>query len=166
MSAVPQSRIQYQTMRETDVAAVIAIEDRIYEFPWTRGNFLDSLRAGYTCWVCHDGQTLVGYAVLMHAADEVQLLNLSVAAAQQRRRHGARMLEFLVDNARARKAVTMLLEVRPSNTAGRQLYANAGFRQLGVRRDYYPAATGREDALVLALDLWSKAGSMSRRLDL
>lgn len=153
MSALPQSRTVYQLMREEDLAAVSAIEEGIYEFPWTQGNFLDSLRAGYSCWLCHDALDLVGYAVLMNASDEVHLLNLSVAGHHQRQGHGARMLEFLIGNARAAKAGKIILEVRPSNDAGRRLYANCGFRQLGIRRDYYPAALGREDALVLALDL-------------
>jgi len=153
MSAVPQSRVQYQSMRETDLAAVMAIEESIYEFPWTRGNFLDALHAGYGGWLCHDEQDLLGYAVLMPAADEVHLLNLSIAREHQCQGHGARMLEFLMGNVRAAKASKIILEVRPSNNAGRRLYANFGFRQIGVRRDYYPAAKGREDALVLALGL-------------
>ena len=153
MSAVPKPHTAYQLMREEDLAAVIAIEERIYEFPWTRGNFVDSLRAGYVCWVGHDEQGLLGYAVYMSAADEVHLLNLSIAGHRQREGHGARMLEFLVGKSRAAKATKIILEVRPSNDAGRKLYDNFGFRQLGIRRDYYPAAWGREDALVLALDL-------------
>ena len=153
MSAVPLPRVSYQSMRETDLAAVVAIESSIYEFPWTRGNFLDSLHAGYACWLCHDAQGLLGYAVLMNAADEVHLLNLSIAGQRQRQGHGARMLEFLIDNARLAKAGKIILEVRPSNEGARRLYANFGFRQLGIRRDYYPAAADREDALVLGLDL-------------
>ena len=153
MSAVPQPRLQYRSMRETDLATVTAIETSVYEFPWTRGNFFDSLHAGYTCWLCYDAQGLVGYAVLMNASDEVHLLNLSIAGPRQRKGYGARMLEFLVDNARAVKARRFILEVRPSNGGGRRLYANFGFQQVGIRRDYYPAVVGREDALVLALDL-------------
>ncbi|OFZ97907.1 MAG: ribosomal-protein-alanine N-acetyltransferase [Betaproteobacteria bacterium RIFCSPLOWO2_02_FULL_62_17] len=153
MSAVPQPRVQYQPMRDTDLVPVTAIEESIYEFPWTRGNFLDSLHAGYTCWLCQDTHGLVGYAVLMNVPDEVHLLNLSIAGHLQRRGHGARMLEFLIDNARSAKLRRMILEVRPSNDGGRRLYANFGFREAGIRRDYYPAAAGREDALVLALDL-------------
>ena len=153
MSALPQPRTAYRLMREEDLAAVAAIEERIYEFPWTHGNFLDSLRAGYACWLCRDAQGLMGYAVLMNAADEVHLLNLSIALDHQRQGHGARMLEFLIGDARAAKARKIILEVRPSNEAGRRLYANFSFKQLGIRRDYYPATAGREDALVLALDL-------------
>jgi ribosomal-protein-alanine N-acetyltransferase len=153
MSAVPQPRVGYQSMRESDLAAVAAIESSIYEFPWTHGNFLDSLRSGYTCWLCHDAQGLLGYAVLMTASDEVHLLNLSIAGRHQRQGHGARMLAFLIGNARLAKAGKIILEVRPSNEGARRLYANFGFRQLGIRRDYYPAAAGREDALVLGLDL-------------
>ena len=153
MSAVPKSSVQYQAMQESDLDAVMAIETRVYEFPWTRGNFLDSMRAGYSCWLCTNEYGLVGYAVLMNAADEVHLLNLSIAVEYQRQGQGARLLAFLIGNARAAGDARMILEVRPSNQAGRRLYANFNFRQVGERRDYYPAAKGRENALVLAFDL-------------
>ncbi|MFM9969561.1 MAG: ribosomal protein S18-alanine N-acetyltransferase [Burkholderiales bacterium] len=159
MSAVPRSSINYypsisyHPMRESDLAAVIAIEEKIYEFPWTLGNFRDSLRAGYPCWLCRDGDVLLGYSVLMNAAGEVHLLNLSIAGEHQRRGHGARLLVFLIANARAMKAEKIILEVRPSNPSAQKLYAGFGFKQIGVRRDYYPAAHGREDAWVFALEL-------------
>ncbi len=153
MSAVPQSRVQYDAMLESDIAAVLDIEQRIYECPWTGGNFLDSLRAGYGCWLCRDERQLLAYAVLMDAAGEVHLLNLSVAQSEQGRGHGTRMLQFLMAEARAAGASRMILEVRPTNTGAQRLYSDFGFRRIGVRRDYYPAASGREDALVMACEL-------------
>ena len=117
------------------------------------GNFRDSLRAGYDCWAYHDGKALIAYAVLVLAADEAHLLNLSVAARFQSRGHGRRLLGNVIRLARERGAKVLFLEVRPSNDAGQRLYAAHGFRQVGVRRGYYPAQKGREDALVLSLAL-------------
>jgi ribosomal-protein-alanine N-acetyltransferase len=140
-------------MSEADLRRVLEIEENLYEFPWTLVNFRDSLRAGYGCWVYRDARRLIGYAVLMHAAGEAHLLNLSVAAHAQRRGHGRSLLEHVVGTAREHEAKVLFLEVRPTNKVGRRLYGGYGFKQVGVRRGYYPARRGREDALVLALDL-------------
>ena len=153
MSAVLRPVPGLEPMRESDLRAVLEIEESIYEFPWTLGNFRDSLRAGYGCWVVRESRRVIGYAVLMLAAGEAHLLNLSVAAHSQRRGHGRSLLHRLVQFAREHKARIMFLEVRPTNAVGQRLYAGYGFRQIGVRRGYYPARKGREDALVLALDL-------------
>lgn len=151
MSAVPKNRIAYEAMQEIDLAAVMVIEQTIYEFPWTLGNFRDSLGAGYLCWICREAGQMLGYSVVMNAADEAHLLNLSIAPVHQRQGHGGRMLLFLIDNARSAKAGKIILEVRPSNVGAQKLYTGFGFREIGVRRDYYPTAKGREDALVMAL---------------
>jgi ribosomal-protein-alanine N-acetyltransferase len=143
----------FEPMRESDLRAVLEIEEDLYEFPWTFGNFRDSLRAGYACWVVREGRRVIGYAVLMLAAGEAHLLNLSIAAPSQRRGHGRGLLHQLVQVAREHKAKVLFLEVRPTNEVGQRLYSGYGFRQIGVRRGYYPARKGREDALVLALDL-------------
>lgn len=153
MSAVLRPSPSFEPMRESDLRAVIEIEENLYEFPWTHGNFRDSLRAGYTCWVAREGRRVIGYAVLMLAAGEAHLLNLSIAAASQRRGHGRTLLRSVIALAREHKTKVLFLEVRPTNEVGQRLYAACGFRQVGVRRGYYPARKGREDALVLALDL-------------
>jgi len=153
MSAVLRPVSGLEPMRASDLRAVLEIEQSIYEFPWTLGNFRDSLRAGYGCWVVRESRRVIGYAVLMLAAGEGHLLNLSVAADAQRRGHGRKLLHNLVQFAREHKAKVLFLEVRPTNFVGQRLYAGYGFRQIGVRRGYYPARKGREDALVLALDL-------------
>ena len=140
-------------MREQDLAEVMAIEDAIYTHPWTRGNFADSLRAGYDCRTLRFGGELAGYFVLMAAAGEAHLLNLSIAARHQRSGHGRMLLGVAVELARGRGARTLFLEVRPSNGAAQALYTRFGFRKVGVRRGYYPAHFGREDALVLTLPL-------------
>jgi ribosomal-protein-alanine N-acetyltransferase len=153
MSAVLKPLPKLATMTEGDLRSVLEIEEAIYEFPWTLGNFRDSLRAGYCCLVDRQGAELIGYAVLMLAGSEAHLLNLSIAPHLQNQGHGRRLLGRLVGAARARGARTLFLEVRPSNVAGQRLYTAHGFKQIGVRRGYYPARRGREDALVLALDL-------------
>ncbi len=153
MSAVLRPVPAFEPMRESDLRAVLEIEEGIYEFPWTLGNFRDSLRAGYACWVIREGRRVIGYAILMLAAGEAHLLNLSVAAASQRRGHGRKLLDNVVQLAREHEAKIIFLEVRPTNEVGQRLYSGYGFRQIGVRRGYYPARKGREDAMVLALDL-------------
>ena len=157
MSAIlkdaPRRAPQLIPMREADLAAVMAIENAIYSHPWTRGNFGDSLRAGYQCWTWRVGSALLGYFVLLVAAGEGHLLNLSVAAACQRAGHGSELLNEAMQLARERGAQRIFLEVRPSNLGAKALYRRFGFREVSVRPGYYPAHEGREDALVLTLDL-------------
>jgi len=140
-------------MRHADLAEVLAVENAIYSHPWTQGNFADSLRAGYQCWIWRAGGELLGYFVLLVAAGEAHLLNLSVAAARQRSGHGSALLTEAMRMARARGAQHVFLEVRPSNLGAKALYRRFGFRQVAVRPGYYPAQAGREDALVLTLAL-------------
>ena len=140
-------------MREQELDEVLAIEEAIYSHPWTRGNFVDSLRAGYQCCVLRLGPELLGYFVLMVAAGEAHLLNLSVAAARQRCGYGSLMLREAAEHARALGARSLFLEVRPSNRGAQALYTRFGFKKISVRRGYYPAVEGREDALVLTLQL-------------
>jgi len=140
-------------MREQDLAEVMAIEAAIYTHPWTRGNFSDSLRAGYECRTLRLGAELIGYFVLMAAAGEAHLLNLSIATAHQRAGHGSRLLGEAMARARELGARSLFLEVRPSNRGAQALYTRFGFRKIGTRRGYYPAQAGREDAIVLTLPL-------------
>lgn len=157
MSAVPQSGIVWAPMREADLAEVYAVERAAYEFPWTEGNFRDSIAAGYQCWVCREGQAgqeaMLGYFVLMIGVAEAHLLNLCVAVSRQRRGFGRYLLDNAIEVARGHGAENFILEVRPSNLAGRRLYARAGFQEIGKRRNYYPAHQGREDAVVMAQKL-------------
>ena len=153
MSAVLKHEPRFAPMREADLAEVLAIENAIYTHPWTRGNFADSLKAGYQCWSWRAGQELIGYFIVLVAAGEAHLLNLSVATAYQRGGHGRTLLAEAVRVARARGALHIFLEVRPSNDGAKALYSRFGFRQVAVRPGYYPAYSGREDALVLTLAL-------------
>ena len=140
-------------MREQDLVAVAAIEADVYVFPWTIGNFRDSLLSAYECWGCWTGGELIGYAVVLTALDEAHLLNFAVASRWQRCGVGAALLQFLIERARISRLEVLYLEVRPSNAAGVRLYERFGFKKLGLRRDYYPAMAGREDALFLGLNL-------------
>ena len=153
MSAVLKDLPELQPMREANLAEVMAIEKAIYTHPWTHGNFADSLRAGYECRTWRAGGVLVGYFVVMAAAGEAHLLNLSIAARHQRSGHGKTLLTEAASLARRLGARHVFLEVRPSNRAAQALYIRFGFRRIGVRRGYYPAHAGREDALVLTLPL-------------
>lgn len=164
MSALPRSpaaapspvgmALRVRAMRREDLDAVTAIELQVYPFPWSRGNFGDSLVSGYDAWVFESGDAsapaLAGYAVAMWIPDEAHLLNLSVAANMQGRGVGRAMLDWLLRDAARRGARGMMLEVRPSNARAIALYRSFGFAQIGVRKRYYPADGGaREDALVL-----------------
>lgn len=153
MSALLNTLPHYRRMTEADIDVIMAIENVIYPHPWTRGNFSDSLRAGYQCWIMEAGGETMGYSVMMIAAGEAHVLNLSIAAPWQRRGRGREMLQFLLKLARDFSAGRILLEVRPSNVAGRGLYADAGFSEIATRRGYYPARDGREDAVVMELEL-------------
>ncbi|WP_300317988.1 ribosomal protein S18-alanine N-acetyltransferase [Accumulibacter sp.] len=149
MSAVLSAQVEMMPMGHGDVDEMLAVERAVYPFPWTRGNFLDSIASGYSSWGCRVAGELVGYYVLMLALDEAHLLNLSVTEKRQGMGFGAGLLRHAMRSARRGGAMMMLLEVRPSNDKARALYRHFGFQQIGVRRAYYAADAGREDALVL-----------------
>ena len=153
MSAVVKSAPCIEPMRREDLDAVAEIETGAYPFPWTRGNFSDSLASGYSAWVCRRESALIGYAVMLLVLDEAHLLNLTIAPAWQRHGYGMLMMHQLFSVARAHGATRMFLEVRPSNEGGIALYRRCGFVRVGRRRGYYPAANGREDAVVMAVGL-------------
>ena len=153
MSAVPVPQLQYRRMRAADLSAVASLEKSLYAFPWSLGNFRDSVNAGYDCWVVASGEAVIGYAVLMVALDEAHLLNFAVAAEWQNQGIGRAFLGHMVQVAKQAGCLIVYLEVRPSNLAARHLYRTAGFQQIAIRPDYYPAVSGREDALFLGLTL-------------
>jgi ribosomal-protein-alanine N-acetyltransferase len=135
------------------LGAVLAIERRAYEFPWTEGNFRDSLHTGYSSWVLLDGDVVQGYSLMSMAAGEAQILNICVTPARRREGLARQLIEHLLLIARAAQMERMYLEVRPSNTAALKLYAAYGFDLVGRRRHYYRTVSGNEDALVLARDI-------------
>lgn len=151
MLATPELVIR--TMVEPDVGSVVAIERAAYQFPWSEGIFRDCLRVGYVCRVACVDNEVVGYGVMSVGAGEAHILNLCIDAHFRCRGVGRRMLDYLVDRARAAGMSEAFLEVRPSNTAAIRLYTSMGFEQVGIRRGYYQAIGGREDASVLKLTL-------------
>lgn len=140
-------------MREDDLDAVMAIEIRAYPFPWTLGILRDCLRAGHPAWVLlRDGQ-VIGYFLMSLAAGEGHVLNVCIAPEQQGQGYGRKLLRAILQLARGHAAERVFLEVRPSNTGAIALYFDMGFNEIGRRPRYYPARDGREDALVMAIEL-------------
>jgi len=156
-TAIAQPRL----MSERDLDAVLAVENAAYEFPWSRGNFIDSLAAGHVCRVLPDGQgRLLGYFVALPGVQEMHLLNLTVAPPDQARGLGRFLLGELMCLCREHGASQLWLEVRPSNQRAMRIYRRFGFEVCSVRRNYYPAARGaREDAIVMSLNVADSIGA-------
>lgn len=153
--------ITHRRMMETDVAGVIALERAAYLFPWSEGIFRDCLRVGYLCRVLEAGDGLGGYAIMSMGAGEAHILNICIRADLRGLGVGRRLLAWLLDQAREAGQGWAFLEVRPSNRPAIRLYESLGFEPVGLRRGYYQAVGGREDAIVYRLDLdaWSDARS-------
>ncbi len=148
---LPAPTPRLQPMEVSHLDAVMAIEVQAYPFPWSRGNFIDSIASGYWCCslISASGE-LLGYQIVMTGLDELHLLNLTVAPDHQGQGHALLLLRALEEHARREDAHWLWLEVRPSNGRARALYERFGFEQVGLRKGYYPDAGGRrEDALVL-----------------
>jgi len=136
-----------------DVASVGTMERRNYDFFWTDGIFRDCLKAGYTCQMVLLGDRMIGYGIMQLAADEAHILNLCIDKPFQRQGFARLLLEHLVQQAGQRQAHTIFLEVRPSNPRAIELYERSGFNEVGIRKGYYDATNGREDAIVMARNL-------------
>jgi ribosomal-protein-alanine N-acetyltransferase len=151
----PDPAPRFAAIEPADIDTLLAIETAAYPFPWSRGNFIDSLRAGYLARkrLDADGRWL-GYFIAMPGVQEVHLLNLAVVPAHQRRGHARALLDELVRSALALHAQRLWLEVRASNERAQALYRRYGLREVGLRRDYYPAGPlARENAIVMSLEL-------------
>lgn len=154
MSALPQELWRLQPMHPSHLPQVLDIEQRAYPFPWTEGIFKDCLKVGYSSWVVSNtiGEVLA-YALMSMAVGEAHVLNLCVAPEHQRQGLAHLLLDHLLKLARAANVTIILLEVRKSNKPAIRLYEQYGFERLGLRKGYYPAKEGREDALVLGLQI-------------
>ena len=164
MSGVLMTDRYLSPMTESDLDEVAIIERSAYEFPWSRGNFEDSLRNGYY-GLCmrHVTGTLIGYCVLMPVVDEMHLLNLCVAPQAQGAGAGLTMLREAVRIARTQGLEGLLLEVRPSNHRAIRLYEQFGFVTIGRRKNYYPARHhSREDALVMRFSFAGEGADVAR----
>lgn len=155
MSAVFKAvEAQFEPMTEPRLDEVVAIEREAYDHPWTRGNFVDSMRSGYEAQLLEAGGIILGYFVAMKGIDEVHLLNITVAPGHQGQGWARVMLDALALWARGQGAQWLWLEVRASNARAQRIYEQHGYRRVGERRSYYPAAHGRrEDAVVMSLKL-------------
>lgn len=140
-------------MQVADLDTVMRIEPVIYPFPWSLGNFRDSLNTGYSCWVFELDGRIAGYTVMMLVLDEAHLLNLSVAKEAQGQGYGDMLLSFIMDKAREHGALNMFLEVRVSNKVAISLYEKKGFNEMAIRPRYYPAENGHEDAMLMGAAL-------------
>jgi ribosomal-protein-alanine N-acetyltransferase len=149
------SSLHFMPMQANDLADVVAIENDVYPFPWSRGNFLDALYSGYETWTLRDASgSMVGYFLMMFAVDEAHLLNITVRRGLHGKGLGRMQLDKVTALARERGMTSMLLEVRPSNQRALAVYKRYGFVQIGIRKAYYPAADNtREDAIVMRIEL-------------
>lgn len=155
MSAVVQDLMPFiRPMRADDLPAVIEVEHDSYTHPWSEGIIRDCLRVGYSCWVCELGDQIVGHTVMSVATGEAHLLNICIGPRWQGLGLGRRLLRRMLRIAGQRHADTMFLEVRDGNEGARWLYESEGFGEIGRRRGYYPAHSGREDAIVYAKALF------------
>ena len=145
--------MKFRAMTTADLDDVLIAEAELHPFPWTRGNFADSLAAGHGVFVAQEDDAMVAYAVTSQVLDETHLLNISVIADKQRAGRGGRFMLHLLAAAKAQGGLRMFLEVRSSNQPAYRLYQRSGFIEIGRRKAYYPAHQGREDAIVMARDL-------------
>jgi ribosomal-protein-alanine N-acetyltransferase len=145
--------VKFRAMAPGDVPAVAAVERASYTFPWSEGIFRDCLRVGYLCRVADIERDIVAYGIVAMGAGEAHILNLCVRADLRGRSVGRQMLMLLIERARQAGMTDTFLEVRPSNLHAIALYQSVGFVQVGIRKGYYQAVGGREDALVLKLVL-------------
>jgi ribosomal-protein-alanine N-acetyltransferase len=155
MSAViKQEILSFRPLVEQDLEDILVIEDLVYNFPWSRTIFSDCLCAGYSSWVLQTARgDIDAYGIMSVAVGESHILNLCVHPRSQRLGFGKSLLHHLLEVARKHNANIAFLEVRPSNNPARQMYLDAGFNDVGMRRDYYPALNGREDAIIMARSL-------------
>ena len=155
MSAVLKSaEARFEPLTDERLGDVVAVEQRAYAHPWSRGNFSDSLRSGYQAQVLMAGETLLGYFVAMRGVDEVHLLNITVVPEYQSQGWGRLMLDALALWSRSQGAQWLWLEVRVGNARAQRIYERHGYRRVGERKGYYPAGDGqREDAIVMSLKL-------------
>ena len=153
MSAQLEEVPRIRQMLVKDLDAVVLIEREVFLFPWTKGNFGDSISSGYYCYVLEMGNHIFGYGVMTIGADEAHILTLSVASEWQREGWGEKLLHYFISFSKENQACSIFLEVRKSNHGAAKLYEQIGFRQVGTRVGYYPAMGGREDAIVMELIL-------------
>ena len=153
MTMTLQQTVEIRAMHPSDLDRIILIEREIFLFPWSPGNFADSVKAGYLCQVLVQADTIFGYGIMMMSPEEAHVLTLGIAADWQKKGWGKKLLQHFIQLAKAEHAESIFLDVRESNHGATQLYKQMGFRHIATRKGYYPAMCGREDALVMQLML-------------
>ncbi len=146
-------KLKFRAMAIDDIDKIMKIETDIYPFPWTEGIFNDCIRVGYLCFVSEQHSNIVAYGVLSFAAGESHILNISVALPLQKKGYGKQLLLHMLQHAKIKDANMVLLEVRGSNKNAIGLYQSQGFNEIGIRKGYYPAPNGKEDAIMFAKQL-------------
>ena len=147
------SNLELQQLLAEQIPAVVGQEREVTDYPWTEGMYADSLRAGYWMGVLMRAESIAGLAVVTSVVDEAHLLNMWVSVHEQGSRLGRQLLQAACQHGAGTEAAKMFLEVRAGNGRARNLYQSSGFSEIGVRKDYYPSALGREDAVCMALNL-------------
>ena len=150
MSDEMSALVEIRTMSYSDLKSVISVEEKAYPHPWTLGIFRDCLRIGYNAWVMTLDKKIIGYGIVMLSPGEAHILNICIEPDFQKKGLGRYLLRFILKKSNQTDVDMVLLEVRRSNAAAQQLYQSEGFHELGVRKAYYPADNGREDAIILA----------------
>lgn len=145
--------VRFRPMALVDVPSVAAVERGSYQFPWSEGVFRDCIRVGYLCRVVESAGEVAGYGIMSYGAGEAHILNVCIRQDLRGMGVGRRLMEFLLERARAAEMLDVFLEVRPSNPTAIRLYEALGFTRVGVRKAYYQASGGREDAWVYKLPL-------------
>lgn len=149
-----------EPMLVDDLSAIHSIEVAANQFPWSLKNFEDSLQAGYQGFVVRENQKIIAYALVQHVLDEAHLLNICVRPDRQGRGLGRQLLNTVIDAVSLRGSNLMVLEVRRSNRRAQELYLSAGFNEMSIRRGYYPAVQGREDAVLMGMALFNSEDSL------
>jgi ribosomal-protein-alanine N-acetyltransferase len=143
--------MQFSEFKESDLNAIELIENEVHAYPWTRGNFLDSIKSNHICLMMKLNEEIIGYSVIMFVLDECHLLNISIKKNMQKKGYGSYLLNEVIRRASLAYSKTIYLEVRVSNQAAIHLYDKHGFNEMSIRKDYYRAKEGREDAVLMGL---------------
>jgi len=146
-----------RALKEADIRSVLDIERKMYNYPWSEEIFRDCLKVGYSNWALIKDNNFIGFAILSIAAGEAHILNICLDPEYKRQGLGQKFLDELFIVAKKKKVGCIFLEVRPSNVAAVNLYKKIGFTQIGQRKNYYPAESGREDAIVFSFDIPTEA---------
>ena len=143
--------MQFSEFKENDLSAIELIENEVHAYPWTRGNFLDSIKSNHTCLMMKVNDEIIGFTVIMFVLDECHLLNISIKKSMQKQGYGSHLLNEVIRRANLACSKTIYLEFRVSNQAAINLYDKHGFNEISIRKDYYRAKEGREDAVLMGL---------------